>query len=457
MTGRARHRVLVIAAVAAVGITAAALASGGGGGEDYTLYAKFRQAGGLRQGFKVRIDGAPVGKIESLELDKSDLVVAKLAIDKSAAPVGRDVRAIARAADLLGEKFVDLEPGNRSRPAPSGTTIPPSRTGLAVELDDVINALDLPTRQALRAFINEQGAWFVGRHNDLAQTLAALPGALDRTRALLTDFGADNAALGRLVEESDRVVGAIAGQRAALGRFVQGAAGTFDTLGKRNAELAASVREAPATLAATRRALAALERASVPLGPAARGLRETAPQLTATLHELPAFTQAARPALATVRRVSPTLQRLGRNGAPVVRRLQPLSQELATFATAFTPVTKVLDSGIADVLGVLEGWARATQAKDTASHVFRFGLTLGADTFPALADLLRAATKPKAKPKQRDRTPARTLKTPKLTVPKLTLPTPKTPSLPLPKTSVPELLENPQQEVQQLLDFLLAP
>ena len=86
----------------------------------YVLKAQFREAGGLREGFKVRIDGVPVGKIGKLSLDSQDRVVAELEIDESAAPVGRDVRAIARAADLLGEKFVDVEPGNRRNPAAPG-------------------------------------------------------------------------------------------------------------------------------------------------------------------------------------------------------------------------------------------------------------------------------------------------------------------------------------------------
>src|SRR5437773_1219897 len=142
------RRATLLIALAGIAIAAIALVSGGDKG--YVVYAQFEQAGPLRQGFKVRIDGAPVGKIEKLDLDKRDRVIAKLRIDDNAAPVGRDARATARAADLLGEKFVDLDPGDRQNPAPSGTVIPPSRTGVAVELDDLINALDLPTRQALR-------------------------------------------------------------------------------------------------------------------------------------------------------------------------------------------------------------------------------------------------------------------------------------------------------------------
>ena len=366
----------------------------------YVLKAQFREAGGLREGFKVRIDGVPVGKIGKLSLDSQDRVVAELEIDESAAPVGRDVRAIARAADLLGEKFVDVEPGNRSKPAPSGTVIPPARTAISVELDDVVNAVDLPVRKALATFINEQGTAYVGRGGDIAGTLAVLPHTLDRAGRLLDEFAADTRTLGSLIDESDRVLASVARERASLGRFVGAFGETLDVIASRRAQLGATVRRAPATLAATRRALTALEDAAIPLAPAARGLRATAPQLTATLNELPAFADASRPTLRTARRVAPTLGTLGRRGAPVVRDLRPLTRELATFSASADPVTKTLDTGAADILGVLEGWARATQGRDGASHIFRFGLTISP---AAIANLVPAFG---AKPAPRPRSPA---------------------------------------------------
>jgi phospholipid/cholesterol/gamma-HCH transport system substrate-binding protein len=462
VTAVVARRAALLIALAGVAIVAIALISGGDKG--YVVYAQFSQAGPLRQGFKVRVDGAPVGKIEKLDLDAQDRVVAKLRIDDNAAPVGRDARATARAADLLGEKFVDLDPGNRENPAPSGLVIPTSRTGLAIELDDLINALDLPTRQALRVFVNEQGSSFVGRGNDLAATLAALPSSLDRAGALLDQLSSDNEALGRLVDSSDRVVSSIARERASLGRLVGAAGTTLATLGKRRRELGETVRRAPDTLVAARRALVALEGAAIPLGPAARGLAATAPRLTATLRELPAFAAAARPTLRTVRRVSPSLRTLGRTGSPYVRRLRPLAGELAAFADAFDPVGKTLDTGIGDLLGILEGWARSTQGHDTASHVFRFGATFSPGTvLSALTTTQSQQSRARRDivPKP-DRSPARALaKAPKLRVPAL----PK-----VPKVDARHIVDNVRKglgrsesdtssppPVRRLLDYLLGP
>ena len=440
-------RVIAVAALVVAVVVLARIIVGGS--HAYVVYAQFRDAGGLRQGFKVRIDGAPVGEVESLKLGPHDYAVAKLGIDKSAAPVGQGARATVRAADLLGEKYVDLDPGDRTAPLTSGAVIPPARTGLAVELDDVLNALDVQTRDNLHAFINEQGSAFVGRGGDLAATLAALPPSLDQTRQFLTQFGSDNAALGRLVDESDRVVAAVAAQRQNFGHLVSSASGTLATLGARQQQLGQTVAKAPAALVSLRRTLSALQGAAIPLGPAARGLEATAPKLTATLLQLPKFYSAAKPALDTIRQVSPSLQRLGTKGSPVVAKLAPLATELASFATSFDPVTKTLDSGAADALGVLEGWARSTQSRDNASHIFRFGLTVSPETFTDLAPLLKTP----ALNSKHASTPKHIVSLPKL------LPSKQGGSS---STSTPKIVQNVQhtttetlQNVQSLLNYLL--
>lgn len=388
-----------------MGLTAMAILAGVwlGSGDPYVLRAELKQAQGLIEGNSVRVEGAEVGSVKSLELDRHDHVVAELELDKSAATlgqgetapaVGRNAKVTVRTLDLFGERYLDLDPGDTRRLAPSGMTIPPGRTYVSVELDDVLNTLDLSTREALAVFIDEQGAAVVGRGNDLASLLRALPSSLDKTGTLVNELSADNRALGRLIEESDRVVGTVARERTDFGRVVDNAATTLDTLASRRRDLGETVERAPTTLASARRTLDELQGAMIPLTPAARGLRRTAPALTETLHELPGFAEEARPTLRTLRRVSPSLGRLGREGTPVVARLRPLTTELETFAEVFDPFTEVLEAGWPDQLAILEGWARSTQVRDRLSQVFRFGAA-GVDDQTTLVDFIEQVAKGK--------------------------------------------------------------
>jgi hypothetical protein len=142
-----------------------------------------------------------------------------------------------------------------------------------------------------------------------------------------------------------------------------------------------------------------------------------------------------------------------------VRRLRPLAGELDTFASAFDPVTQTLDTGIGDLLGVLEGWARATQAKDAASHVFRFGATVGPGTLLSLLTAMQEeptqrhptdGRSPKAAPPTLPQRLAPQLKTPELRVPHL----PKIPQLNPP---LPDASGAGDGGLHRLLDYLMGP
>lgn len=386
--------VLAAGAVVAAALAVVLVLTGSDG--RYGAKLVLEDAGGLRKGANVRIGGAPVGQVEDLVLDDDDHALATIRLDPSVAPIGEGARALIQADGFFGERYVEIDRGDVAKPQPDGSTIPIDRTSVSTRLDDLVDALDTDTRGALKSFLNEQGTLIVGRGRDLADVLAALPPGLSDTGRLLDQFAADNEALGRLVEESDRVVGAVAGERRQLGRMVEAASATLAALDTRRPQLGATVREAPATLRSAQDVLAALEQAVVPLAPAADGLRVTAPTLTATLRELPAFAAAAVPAFAIAEDVSPMLTELGTRATPTVRRLKPLARTLDTYATTgLDPFSEVLDAVAPDLFGLMEGWARSTMGFDESSRIFRFGATSGTDTFAVLLDAMpQSARKP---------------------------------------------------------------
>lgn len=436
-----RRRIAVGALLAAVFVTLAIVLTSGEKG--YVVRAQFADAAGLRNGFTVKVGGVPVGRVESVGLDRSDRAVAVLKLDKSAAPIGRDARTAIRPSNLLGEKFVDLHPGDTSRPAPSGTTITPAHTATPPELDDLLDVLDEDTRTALGVFLAEQGTALAGRGHDLATALVRMPPALDEGQKLLAGLGRDNKAVGRLEEESDRILSSVARERSSLGSLVATAGGALDTLASRRQQLGDTIRRAPGALVETRRSLVELERASVPLIPAARGLRATAPPLTETLRALPGFVAAAEPTLRTAQAVAPSLDRLGRDVTPVVRRLQPAASKLNEFGGAFDPVTEIFDQAAPDLFGTIEGWARAIQDRDAAGHVYRVTSQYGGDAIDKLRrDFIIGST---AKRHTGGRQPGR-VPLPELgpvphlpDLPKPKVPLPKLPAPPLPRVPTPDL------------------
>lgn len=112
-------------------------AIGSGGGNAYEL--RLRHAAGLVENNAVKIAGVSVGRIEKVGVDH-DVAVLTLRID-SEIVLHEDARAIVRAKSLLGEKYLQLEPGDREAPVlEDGAQI--VNVDVPFEIDEVLNALE---------------------------------------------------------------------------------------------------------------------------------------------------------------------------------------------------------------------------------------------------------------------------------------------------------------------------
>lgn len=428
--------------VLVVAITALAILGGkrvlfppGGG---YIVKAEFRDAAGLTKNSDVKIGGVAGGSIKDLELTGRDTALVTMELDKGAYPIGVGAKAASRPVNLLGEKYVDLDPGDRTKGLPSGTMIPMSRTSRPVELDDVLNTLQPDVRARLRILINEAGIAMTGRGTDLNKTLEQLPSALDQTTELVNSFSTDNQRLGDLIERSDRVLAAFAAKGGDLQDFVSQAASTLSVTAAKRVELANTVRSAPGALRQLRSTMVQLANTSTRLEPFAAQVRRTAPPLAQTLKELPAFAQDAKPALAALRTASPSLSRLGTEARTPVRRLRPTSQNLARFTRDLRPLVESFDKqALRNMLNLMDGWSRTIAKSDGLSHLFGmriiFDKTLATTLLERYVGPSLPATKAKDNPAKA--TPKPTSKLPAVKAPKL--PAIKVPKVP--KTGIPAI------------------
>lgn len=352
-------------------IAVAFVVMGGGGSGGYVVKAEFKETNGLRKNSDVKIGGVPGGKITEIELTDKDTGLVTMQLQDGAFPIGAGATADSRPVNLLGEKFVDLDPGDIKRPKESGATIPVSRTGTPAELDDILNMLDPTTRGRLRVLINEAGVGIAGRDSDINALLDRLPPSLRETRQLVSSFAADTDRLKRLASQGDRVIAELTDGKDDVTAFVDTAEQTLRNTSANRENLGRTLEQAPGTIRQLRGTLDELATASARLRPAAVELRKTAKPLAATLKRLPQFADDAEPTLRAVRETSPTLGRLGRTGAPIVARLEPTARELARFSTVFNPFSSTLDNQTNPLLTVMESWARTIQTRDNAGHLFR--------------------------------------------------------------------------------------
>ena len=96
------------------------------------LHATFNQIGGLAERAPVVISGVKVGKVKRIEL--SDELRASVTLDVDAKlqlPV--DTSASIRTAGLLGNQFIELEPGAEDTLLQSGGEIALTESALSIE------------------------------------------------------------------------------------------------------------------------------------------------------------------------------------------------------------------------------------------------------------------------------------------------------------------------------------
>ncbi|HVW33431.1 MAG TPA: MlaD family protein, partial [Acidimicrobiia bacterium] len=219
--------VLVALFVAALGV--AFVANTGLPGRHYTYAtAAFAEVpAGLRPGSDVRVDGVRIGQVHKVSYRDGE---ARLTFQlPGGTVVHRDATAQIRNRSALGQKYVDIDLGTAAAGPLGSAVIDQKHTVSLVELDQVLDALDTPTRAALASAVRELGGGVGGHGQDLNDLIASSPD-------LLADLGTTASAL------SD--------PRTQLVAFLQAAERLGDRFTGRQADLEALVGHLGDTLAA---------------------------------------------------------------------------------------------------------------------------------------------------------------------------------------------------------------
>ena len=113
-----RLALIALVLVAAATIAAVASASGpGGAGGNYRVRAIFDDASFAVAGEQVRVAGAPVGSIASLDVTKGKQAAVTLQInDAQFTPFHANATCAIRPQSLIGEMYVDCAPGTSAAP-----------------------------------------------------------------------------------------------------------------------------------------------------------------------------------------------------------------------------------------------------------------------------------------------------------------------------------------------------
>jgi virulence factor Mce-like protein len=284
----------------------------------YNIKVALPEASGLQKSNQVKIAGTRVGVIDSVSARQDPrtgrvYAIASLKIEKSLEPLPADTRAVVQSVSTIGLKYLELEKGSSQQPLKADATLPVAQTREPVDIDQLFNMFDHPTRTALKIDTNNFGNGVAGRGLGLNKTIAELRPLVTNAVPVLHNLASPQTALREFFIALERASGQaapVADQQAAF-------YSDLDTFFTAFASASRSLEEA------TEGGPPALEQAIHSLPFEAPFTRKA----TLFMHEL-------RPSAAALITVAPPLGHAFKVGAVNLKAATSLNKELAESAQA---------------------------------------------------------------------------------------------------------------------------
>jgi phospholipid/cholesterol/gamma-HCH transport system substrate-binding protein len=299
-------RVAAIAAVVAAAILVGFIIFGGGGG--YTVKAYFQNGNQLVKGNQVELDGTPIGSVKDLGLTPNGQAVVTIGVDSKYAPLPQGVHATIRQASQSGiaNRYIDLTmppADQQQQKIQDGGQITADHTTTGVDLDQLFNTLDPPTRKALQEFFKGQAKSLEGKAAMQNVAFHYLNPALSTSRRLFNELNADTPTLERFVTDSSRLVTTLAGRRDALSALIQNLDTTMGSIGSQKVALADALQRLPSFMRRSNTTFVNLRAALGDVDPLVNASKPVARKLNPFLDQLQPLLHDLKPTVADLRSI----------------------------------------------------------------------------------------------------------------------------------------------------------
>jgi phospholipid/cholesterol/gamma-HCH transport system substrate-binding protein len=330
----------------------------------YRFHADFEEATQLADNADVRISGVTVGHVKKSEqVDNTTRV--QIEIDSQYAPIPKDTQATLRQKTLLGETYVELTPGSEeSGNLPEDALLPATQVRPTVELDEILRALDKPTRDDLQRFLKGTARAFAGRGEDVNAALGNLSPFAEDAGDLVRMLDSQHRAVRSLISDSGQVFESLGRRQGQLSGLVRAVDVLLGATARRNVELTETVRILPTTLQELRPTLAELETVSREARPLVRDLRPAARALEPTLSDALPLAPELRGLFGDVDRVITVSEDALPAATATVEATHPLFKLLVPVLQEAEPVVDYLTLYEREIVAATAGVAAATQATE---------------------------------------------------------------------------------------------
>ena len=367
-----------VAAIAAIGVALIAvvviLLSGG---SDYTVRADFLNASQIVTGDLVQVSGNPIGTVSKIGLTKNG--EAQLTLDisnKAYAPLRRGTTATVRELSLSGiaSRYVNLQLGSPNGPEiSSGGVIGTASTTSEVDLDEIFNTLNGPTRKGLQDVFLGSASQYKNASKMAQKAWVYLNPAIASSATLFSELNRNTDQFTNFLVKTSGLVTDVAQRSSDLSGLIQHLSTTTQALASESTPLGQSLQQLPGFMRLANTTFVNLRSALDDLTPLVDASKPVAPKLQKLLVQLRPLAENSVP---TVRDLSNIINRPGANndlteltrlGVPLaaatVRNIQANGQsrpgafpESVTALNGSTPELATARPYAVDLTGWFEGY-----------------------------------------------------------------------------------------------------
>ncbi len=241
-----------------------------------------------------------------------------------------DSHATVYSKSVLGLKFLNLIKGGSRQSFRDGATMPISQTSLPVQIDQVFNMFNAPTRTAIQQDLVGFGDTLASRGSAFNDTVASLPQLLAHLRPVAQYLSAPPTELTRFFTSLDQFMRVVAPVANVNAQLFTDMATTFAAISNSPQALESTIAKSPSTLSVSTASLKVQQPFLTDFASLGRSLTPASAELRAAL---PDINPAIEVGTSTLKRTP-----------PLNARLQQVMGALKTLSTA--PGTNVALNGL---------------------------------------------------------------------------------------------------------------
>ncbi len=284
------------------------------GGTNYTVKADFQNASQIVSGDLVEVAGSPVGTISKLALTPDGQAQVTMTINKpNYMPLRQGTQATIRETSLSGiaNRYIELTPGSVAKPKiANGGTISSTNTTSEVDLDQIFNTLNGPTRKGLQDVFQGSASQVKGQGKTMQAALAYLNPAIASSSALFRELNRNTGQFTNFIVKSGNLVTDASSRSADLSALIQHLATTTEALAAQRTSLAQGLQRLPGFMRLANTTFVNLRAALNDLKPLVDDSKPVAPKLEKLLVQLRPL---ARNSVPTLNDLSDIIHRPGAN------------------------------------------------------------------------------------------------------------------------------------------------